>query len=245
MFRFLFLYFLLLCSLAHSQKPTLLVEQKTASSGNHYTVFHKGSNKVEFTTTRPDSKDTSLLLCIAAAFTRLDDGKVDGAYAINGQVMQEVPNLRLGGGIFMNAKTCEIFPYHAYPPSSGIIKDPTLSKEMKKKIKDGKYSFFQQIQLIVNGQAERFVDEKHFQRRAIVVFKNKSVAIIESKTAITLAAFSKDLVGLGVDNALYTDMGDWDEGWYRDANGKVKVTGTSKSQTGRQSNWVVFRQAGK
>jgi len=221
-------------------KGNLFVEQKTAASGNHYTVIHKGANKIKFTTTRPDKKDSSVQLCIAAAFTSLDDGKVDGAYSINGEVKQEVPNMRLGGGIMLNNKTCDIFPYHAYPPPSGIIKDPTLSKEMKKKIKTGKYSFFQQIQVVVKGQAERFFDEKLFQRRAIVTFKDNKVAIIESKEPITLAAFSKDLVELGAYNALYTDMGSWDEGWYRDSAGKLITIGTSRAQTSKQSNWVVF-----
>jgi len=237
---------LLACLACHSQVKKLApitglaTEQKTASSGNHYSIFHKGSNKIKLTNTRPDKKDTSVLLCIAAAFTGLDDGKVDGAYAVDGLIKQEVPNMGLGGAILLNNKSCEIFPYHAYPPPSGIIKDPTLNKEMQKKITQGKYSFFQQIQLIINGQAERFFDEKLFQRRAIVTYKDKKVAIIESKEPITLAAFSKDLVELGAYNALYTDMGSWDEGWYRDGGGKVISIGTSKSQTARQSNWVVF-----
>jgi len=229
------------CAQPKQQSKTgLFTEQKTAASGNHYTILHKGDNKIKFSTDRPSKKDSSVLLCIAAAFTSLDDGKVDGAYAVNGEIKQEVPNMRLGGGIMINNKTCDIFPYHAYPPPSGIIKDPTLSKEMQKKIKTGKYSFFQQIQVVVNGQAERFFDEKLFQRRAIVIFKDKKVAIIESQEPITLAAFSKDLVELGAYNALYTDMGSWDEGWYRDSAGKLITTGTSRAQTAKQSNWVVF-----
>ncbi len=223
-------------------KTGIATSTKTAGSGQVYDILYKGNHKIKFTTTRPDQKDTSVLLCIAAAFTSLDNGKVDGAYAVDGVVKQEVPNMRLGGGIMINNKTCDIFPYHAFPPPSGIIKDPALSKEMQKKIKDGKYSFFQQIQMIVNGNAERFFDEKLFQRRAIVIFKDKKVAIIESQQAITLATFAKDLVELGAYNALYTDMGSWDEGWYRDNTGKLHVIGTSRSQTDKQSNWVYFQR---
>lgn len=237
---FLLLFFGLPCTLIHAQGSSLLVQQKTASSGNHYTIFHKGGNKIKFTTTRPGQKDTSVLLCIAAAFTGLENGQVDGAYALEGAIAQKTPNMRLGGAILLNSKTCEIFPYHAYPPPSGIIKEPTLSPAIQKKIKQGRYSFFQQIQLIVNGQSERFFDEKLFQRRAIVTFKDKKVAVIESKEPVTLAAFSKDLLELGAYNALYTDMGDRDEGWYRDEKGNVTVIGTSRRQTEKQSNWVVF-----
>lgn len=223
-------------------KTGIATSTKAAGSGQVYDIMYKGANKMKFTTTRPNQKDTSVLLCIAAAFTSLDNGKVDGAYAVDGVVKQEVPNMRLGGGIMINNKTCDIFPYHAFPPPSGIVKDPTLKADMQKKIKAGKFSFFQQIQMIVNGNAERFFDEKLFQRRAIVTFKDKKVAIIESQQAITLATFAKDLVELGAYNALYTDMGSWDEGWYRDSSGKIQVIGTSKSQTDKQSNWVYFQK---
>lgn len=224
-----------------SKSPSgLLTYHKKAASGNEYLIINPNGARMAFTVNRPSKSDSSILLCIAAAFTGLADGKVDGAYAVDGKVIQEVPNMRLGGAILLNSKGCKIFPYHAYPPPSGIIKDPTLSAELQKKIKQGKYSFFQQIQVVVNGQPERFWDEKVFQRRAIVAYKSGKVAVIESKTALTLAQFSKDLVNLGAHNALYTDMGDWDEGWYRDADGQLHALGTSRRQTEKQSNWIIF-----
>jgi len=217
-----------------------MVEQKKASSGNHYTIIYKGEATTKFTTKRPDKKDKTILCCIAAAFTRLDDGKVDGVYAIEGKVSNiEFSNYHLGGGILLNDKGCEIFPIKLQPSSPESSKIFPLSPELQKKITEGKYSFFQQIQLIVNGKAEKFKDTQLFQRRAVVILNDKKVAIIESAEPITLAAFSTDLVELGAYNALYTDMGAWDEGWYRTDKG-IKIIGTSKSQTEKQSNWVVF-----
>ena len=210
-----------------------LVEQKKSSSGNSYIFIYKGDAQIKFTTVRPDKKDKNVLLCIAAAFTQLENGKVDGAYAVDGKIHQTKFNHHLGGAIFLEAGGCEIYP----------LKKPagdSIDAEDKKKIKDGKASFFQQIQIIVNGVAEKFKDVKLFQRRAIVIMNDKSIAIIESVDAITLATFSNDLVELGAYNALYTDMGSWDEGWYRESNGEIKIIGTDKSQTARQSNWVMF-----
>ena len=69
------------------------------------------------------------------------------------------------------------------------------------------------------------------------------MAIIESKQAITLKVFSDDLVLLGVQQLIYTDMGSWDEGWYKDPSSNKLVTiGQDLSQTSKQSNWIIFKK---
>jgi hypothetical protein len=74
-----------------------------------------------------------------------------------------------------------------------------------------------------------------------VKLKGNKTAIIESYEHITLTAFTKDLLELGAVDALYTDMGAWDEGWYRQDN-KLITIGRMKSQTEKQCNWVVFKE---
>jgi hypothetical protein len=67
--------------------------------------------------------------------------------------------------------------------------------------------------------------------------------MIESKESITLKVFSEDLVILGVMQLIYTDMGSWDEGWYKNQkNNKIVIIGQDLSQTAKQSNWVVFKK---
>jgi hypothetical protein len=82
-----------------------------------------------------------------------------------------------------------------------------------------------------------------FQRRGIAILNDNSIAIIESEQAITLEVFSKDLVLLNVKQLIYTDMGAWDEGWYRNPlhNVLIKI-GKDLSQTDKQSNWIVFKK---
>ena len=96
--------------------------------------------------------------------------------------------------------------------------------------------------MIEKGVGANYKDKKLFQRRAIVKLKGNKIAIIESFEHITLAAFTKDLLELGVVDALYTDMGSWDEGWYKDpASGKTITIGRMKMQTDKQCNWVVLK----
>lgn len=65
--------------------------------------------------------------------------------------------------------------------------------------------------------------------------------MFESKTPLTLTQFGLDLKELGVKNAIYTDMGAYDEGWYRDAEKGVKPLGNDRSLTEKQTNWFTFR----
>ena len=182
---------------------------------------------------RPDQKDRNIVLSIAGAFTDLNTDKVDGIYMSNGTSGNTAKkNSTLGGAIKIVNGDCEIFP-----SKKGKLLNDSIIKVLSPK----KASFFQQIQMIENGTAAKFKDVKLFQRRGIAKFKNGKTAIIESDEAITLKVFADDLVELGVNSLLYTDMGAWDEGWYRDpVKGNIVVMGKDKSQTARQSNWVVF-----
>lgn len=95
--------------------------------------------------------------------------------------------------------------------------------------------------MVENGVPAHFKDKTLFQRRAIVKLKDGQTALVESKNALTLTQFGLDLKELGAKNALYTDMGAYDEGWYRDADKAVKPLGNDRSLTEKQTNWFTFR----
>jgi hypothetical protein len=103
---------------------------------------------------------------------------------------------------------------------------------------------FQQILIIKNGVPETFSAKRNFQRRAVVTTKDDKIYIVENEKAVTLAQFCADLVELDstVNNALYLDMGSWDEGWYRYSNDSIVTIGQNKSSTIHQSNWLVFEK---
>ncbi|MDF2438513.1 MAG: hypothetical protein K0Q95_2889 [Bacteroidota bacterium] len=212
-------------------RTALRVEKRKATSGNNYTIFYKDDLMIDVSLKRPQKDDPSVLMSIPAAFTEVVTIKPDGLFIDHGIVFNRNKiNHTLGGAVKMIKGDCEIFPSN---------KGKLLNDSLINHVASLKGSLFQQIQLIEKGKGARFKDVKEFQRRAIVKIKNKT-AIIESFEHITLAAFTSDLLGLGITDALYTDMGSWDEGWYK-KNGEVITIGRIRTQTAKQCNWVIFK----
>ncbi|MBI3511314.1 MAG: hypothetical protein HY064_11665 [Bacteroidetes bacterium] len=204
--------------------------------GDHscYSLFFKGNLKIELRDHRPTKKDTAVKLCIPAAFTRLEDDSIDGLFIANGKIHNgNKINHNLGGALLISNEKVSIM---------GTNDGKAITDSLVAQLIEGKNSFFQQIQLVRDSLPLPFHrDQSLFQRRAIVIFQNGKIAMVESDKALTLEEFAHDLMVMKVCDAIYTDMGDWDEGWYRDKkNGEIKILGTSLLRTSRQSNWLVF-----
>jgi hypothetical protein len=74
------------CSASSSNRSPISIEKKTGASGlSDYIIIYKNSAKIDFEITRPDVKDSNILLCIAGAFTTLDKYGIDGLYICNGK----------------------------------------------------------------------------------------------------------------------------------------------------------------
>jgi hypothetical protein len=217
------------------KSPLTVETKKGASDRSDYIIIYKNNSRIDFETVRPDKKDTTVLLCIAAAFTKLDKYDIDGLYICKGKTgNKDRKNTSLGGAIKIVNGECTIFP---------TAKGKLLTDSLISSVEQQKGSLFQQIQMIENGGVATFKDSILFLRRGIVIFKNGETAVAESTRPITLKTFANDLAALGAYNLLYTDMGSWDEGWYRSPlNGAITPLGYDHSQTAKQSNWVVFRK---
>jgi hypothetical protein len=218
---------------AVQQAPAISVQTMQAPSGAHYTIITAGDTAAaSWTLKRPGLDDKTILLCIPAAFTT-PYGGVQGFYALAGKLHnQDKPDPTIGGAVAIVGGECKI----ASAPQGQV--DIKLIKEVLAK----KGDLFQQFQVVVNGKGESFRDKSSFQRRGIATLKNGKTAIVESAESITLSQFATDAAALGVQQLAYTDMGPWDEGWYRLPNsGKVTVIGKDRSLTYRQSNWFTFR----
>jgi hypothetical protein len=203
-------------------------------SGYNYTIFYKNDLLLDVSLKRPDKNDKNILLCIPGAYTNLQSYDVDGLYIDNGTVYHpNNVNYSLGGAIKIVNGDCELFPTNR----GKLLNDSLINSVVKQK-----GSLFQQILMIEKGVGATYKDVKLFQRRAIVKLKGNKTAVIESYEHITLTAFTNDLLELGVTDALYTDMGAWDEGWYKNpADNSVVTIGRMKTQTDKQCNWVVFK----
>ncbi len=217
------------CRAANGISP----EWVKAKSGELYSLFAKNDFAMDFALQRPSQKRLNVVLSIPAAFTT-HDNRVDGVYVHSGKIYrQDSINKDLGGAIVIKNGECKMFA-----TASGSLLTPSLLQS----VQQSNGSLFQQFLIVANSRPASFKDKSKFQRRAILEFCDGRFGIVESTTPITFSTFIADLVCLGVRNALYLDMGAWDEGWYRNSGtGKVKVIGNDRSLTYRQSNWIIFR----
>lgn len=187
-------------------------------------------------TIRPLRSDSSVIFVCAAAFTRLDNGRIDGLFVERGNIITRAVNHTLGGGIIIPPPGSP-----ELPSISGTDMGKKLDSAFVDSLVQTKSSFFQQIQMVRDGQALVFrKDRSRFQRRVICTWKGRSV-IVENRLPCTLQKFADVLKSCGIVNALYLDMGSWDEGWFRDQHFTLHVLGLMRNQTDRQSNWLAFR----
>ena len=224
------------CSASSSYKSPITIEKKTGASGlSDYIIIYKNSAKIDFEITRPDVNDTSILYCGAGAFTTLHKLDIDGLYICKGKTgNRHRINHYLGGGIEMINGECTIF---------STAKGKLITDSLVSYVENKRGSFFQQIEMIDSGKCAKYRDSTFFRRRGIVVFKNGKTAIAESTSPILLKTFTEDIAAMGAKELIYTDMGAWDEGWYRNPkSGEMVSLGYDHSQTSKQSNWVVFRR---
>lgn len=212
----------------------IAVESVKGASGVVYQLFPQEKFALEFRITRPLSTDNDIVLCIPAAFTR-HDNKIDGVFISNGIIGNETAiNHELGGAMEIENGQCKLLSTN---------KGATLNRPFLNSIQQSKGSLFQQFLLVHNGTPAVFRDQSKFQRRAIALTKEGNFKIFESDKAITFSTFNNDLAALGVTEALYFDMGAWDEGWYRHATtGKAITIGLDRSLTRRQSNWLILKK---
>lgn len=206
----------------------------TAASGVVYQLFPQGKFALDFRTVRPSTSDSDIVFCIPAAFTG-HDNKIDGVFISNGAIGNgNAINHELGGAMVIENGQGRLLATN---------KGATLTQQFLESVQKSKGSLFQQFLIVQNGNPAVFRDQSKFQRRAIGLTKQGSFKIFESDKAITFSTFNTDLAALGVTDALYFDMGAWDEGWYRHATTSKTITiGLDKSQTHRQSNWLVLKK---
>ena len=239
-FKIMLYAFILLCALPDSTLnaqstttqpwPIRYSEARTIAR-RHYTTWSFPAEKLSFTTVRPKPTKSTIAMQVPAAFTVVKDRSVDGVYRWNQRVYQaDKVNKTLHGTLV-------------------IRKDGSISIEQTKNgegalelAEDPANKFsFQQVLLVHEGVVQIRPDDKEWQRRAVAQYADGHWAIIESTDDLMLNDFSRDLVELGIVQAIYLDMGAWDEGWYKlNARSKAIVIGKNKSQTGRQTNWLLI-----
>ncbi len=203
-----------------------------SASGVTYTLFPQGDLTFEFVVSRPAKTRSDIYLCIPSAFTTADD-RVDGVYISNGSIGNASGvNKALGGAMVIQVGRTQLL---------STDKGSMITQGFLKDVQRAHGSLFQQFLIVHEGQAASIKDKSKFQRRAVYQNTKGAFGVVESDVPITFSMFSDDLVALGMKEALYCDMGAWDEGWYRSGAGKVTTIGLDRSLTNRQSNWLLLK----
>jgi hypothetical protein len=225
-----------LLAVSSSADAAMTTSQSLGKTGTHYRFFHQNNLEAQWVVKRPDKSDKKIALCIPAAFTD-KDGRIGGVHAVDGTFFNmDQPDKSIGGVLALVRGKClmKTAPAGNLPP------------ELVHLIKASKGDLFQQFLVVVDGAGEKFKDSSRFQRRGIARLKDGTVAMVESDEDITLTAFGEDMAGLGVQDLVYTDMGWWDEGWYRSKpDAKPTKLGKSRVATSKQTNWLLFREITK
>ena len=187
---------------------------------------------IKLNNVRPDFNKRTFL-CVPAAFTSPQQA-VDGYFMKEGRVINKTIN-DINGFIMFNEQECVI----------DSIKNLTANR--LKIAKEGNYNIFQQFLLVKKSKlikCEKFKNRKN-TRRAIVKYPNGDIFIVESHRPMTILEFQEALVEIGVEDALYLDMGTYSEGWYKSYDHEKIKIGEFFSSTNKQTNWLTFERKEK
>ena len=212
--------------------PQVRVEARQTAKGEQYTVFYPEKLAIEVVTSRPNPASDDCFLSVAAAYTDLNTYQPLDLLVSQGRLRQANATVGfLDGVLTVVGDTIAI---------GQLPKGQSPSGAQLAAVQRRHGTLLMQELVVFKGQNQRPAGGTVFQRRALVEFANHRFAVVESTSDyLDMQHFGDDLVELGAQNALYLDMGDWDEGWYKDGGSVVKL-GNRRTRTNRQSNWLVF-----
>ncbi|MBH8569185.1 hypothetical protein KB206_09845 [Microvirga sp. STS02] len=233
--RVAFLLYLLTGLLMGScQAPAVHMEGKTTAGGQQYSIFYPQRLAVRIITARPDVANSRVHLSVAAAYTDLDTDQPLDLLVSPGRAVQAKATVGfLDGVLTITGDSLRItqIPRGQSPPGAELAR-----------VQRQHGTLLLQELLVFRGRNVRGAGGSFFQRRALAELPNHRFAVVESQADdLTMQQFAADLLELGALNAINLDMGGWDEGWYRAGTQVVKL-GHRRTDTNRQSNWLVFEQ---
>jgi len=195
---------------------------------NRINIYPLGNHKVDFRLIRPDKLDNRNRLCVPGAFTSKNNTP-EGLIYLNGKLTSGQKPSSGKGLVSISLGEIEILNINQ------------LGQFLNSR-KDSKFSLFQQWYLIEkNKRGENPFPKSKLQMRVIAKTKNETF-VIESDSNVDSELFISTLINMGVSDAVYLDMGSWSEGWYKDSDNKIKSIGNDKSNTKRQTNWILFHK---
>ena len=180
--------------------------------------------------TLPSKKDRSVILFAEAAYT--------------GELLKEFKHSNVAGDHVSGGKLYKGFRCKrntgAFVYYDGTFKfcHKDYAKEMEVAAQNGGSAFAQEL-MIHKGRLVEIArkDSNTNQFRALCNHDGR-LCIVESTAKIPFGDFKKALLGLGVSDALYLDMGaGWNHAWYRDGDRIVELHPKTHNYC---TNWITF-----
>ncbi len=170
-----------------------------------------------------DTTDSRILFAAWAADIRRDNGKIVGAFVLDGEP--------LSWGLSKRGY-CAIFDDEI---TFGVADNSPLFEQATEQGGD----FFRQYASVDNGIMVTNNPENRSFRRALCAL-NGEVCIIVSTDRVLMNDFSNILVKLGVDNAIFL-VGGTEDGWYRKDDGTICRLGKKYEKDNPNISYLVFR----
>lgn len=213
-----------------SPSPIVVID----SSHTQLVIYYPPVDSIDLrclTPPKPDV-DTDVVFCCAAAYTDTNPKipvshiKIAGHHVHSGKKEHGYKNKRNTGAFFFyNGKWKFLYDKYAHELDSAALNNGCgYAQEM----------------LIHEGRIRETVrpDSDYYKFRALCE-KDGQLCIIDSKDSLLFGSFKKQLLDIGVKEALYTDMGDYGYSWYREYSGE-NATYIFQTIQPMATNWLVF-----
>ncbi len=216
------------------------IEQLSSASGKDvllletddlYIYYADYDNLSYATDQRPSSDDPDNLMCVGAAF--------QDTYQL-GFSHDNIVGWHTSGGKLERGKPQEKLGALTYVDGTARIWNTEEAEEAVKYASEHGGIGFQQFIVLYDGQRGGHKSNE-FRCYRVLAVMNGRACIIDSRTQMHYDEFIQALSDIGVQDALYCDMGSgWNYSWYRGADGKpVDIIGIPWPFS---HNWLVFRK---
>jgi hypothetical protein len=210
--------------LEESGKDVLLLET------DDLYIYYADYNELAYAAgKRPSKREQDILICVAAAFQStyqlgFSHDNIVGWHASEGQLERGKPQDNLGAFTFVDG-TARIWDTGE---AEAAVRDAAERGGIG----------FQQFVVLYGGQRGSHGSDEFRCYRVLALLGGRA-CIIDSRTQMHYDDFILALEKLGVQDALYCDMGSgWNYSWYRGENGKaVDIIGIPWPFS---HNWLVF-----
>lgn len=207
-------------------------EHLTGIKGLRYLLLEWNNLSIDITGERPDKANTTVQICIPVTPPDSTLFKIRHFHCLDGVCCpKERYNRELTGGVLVkDGKLSLVFP-----------KSEKQVDSLAQICAQTGADFIQLNPVLKNGEIQALDNHSKYQCRAIVSFKDGRLGIIETEKHNTAYGFAQDLLKFGVENAVFTATGLYDEGWYQYAGVAVPM-GRLKTRTRDQENWLILSQ---